>query len=201
MWDETAAVIEVIWVGAEQQNFLLWDSTAPTTPNLARRAVDFFTRRHSASRRKTKIWHVRAQLTARRATGLQGGLVSRNHFHRLHRRHPRESGEPVHTNACVYWIPAFAGMTAVAVAPKQIISNTPSGRRFRQNPWRRYPNRPSPCMSLQSSNAVPVSICIAGRQVTLEYRWPFLSASCLSRAFRAQSIADIVYVSDFYGGI
>src|SRR6266852_44817 len=41
VWDETAAVIEVIWVGAEQQNFLLWDSTAPTTPNLARRAVDF----------------------------------------------------------------------------------------------------------------------------------------------------------------
>jgi hypothetical protein len=32
----------VIWVGAEQQNFLLWDSTAAITPNLARRAVDFF---------------------------------------------------------------------------------------------------------------------------------------------------------------
>ena len=58
VWDETAAVIEVIWVGAEQQNFLLWDSTAPITPNLARRAVDFFTRRHSSSRRKTRIWHV-----------------------------------------------------------------------------------------------------------------------------------------------
>jgi hypothetical protein len=58
VWDETAAVIEVIWVGAEQENFLLWDSTAPITPNLARRAVDFFTRRHSASRRKTRIWHV-----------------------------------------------------------------------------------------------------------------------------------------------
>jgi hypothetical protein len=42
VWDETAAVIEVIWVGAEQENFLLWDSTAPTTPNLARRAVLFF---------------------------------------------------------------------------------------------------------------------------------------------------------------
>jgi hypothetical protein len=42
VWDETAAVIEVIWVGAEQQNFLLWDSTAAITPNLARRAVDFF---------------------------------------------------------------------------------------------------------------------------------------------------------------
>src|SRR5450755_4624996 len=41
VWNETAAVIEVIWVGAEQENFLLWDSTAPTTPNLARRAVDF----------------------------------------------------------------------------------------------------------------------------------------------------------------
>ena len=68
----------------------------------------------------------------------------RNHFRRLHRHHPRESGEPVHTNACVYWIPAFAGMTAVTVAPKQIISNTPSGRRFRQNPWRRYPSRPWP---------------------------------------------------------
>ena len=35
-------------------------------------------------------------------------------------------------------------MTAVTVAPKQIISNTPSGRRFRQNPWRRYPSRPWP---------------------------------------------------------
>src|SRR5882672_3900539 len=55
VWDETAAVIEVIWVGAEQENFLLWDSTAATTPDLARRAVDFFTRRHSASRRKTRI--------------------------------------------------------------------------------------------------------------------------------------------------
>ena len=55
VWDETAAVIEVIWVGAEQENFLLWDSTAPTTPNLARRAVDFFTRRHSSSRRETTI--------------------------------------------------------------------------------------------------------------------------------------------------
>jgi hypothetical protein len=54
VWDETAAVIEVIWVGVEQQNFLLWDSTAAITPNLARRAVDFFTRRHSASRRKTR---------------------------------------------------------------------------------------------------------------------------------------------------
>jgi hypothetical protein len=54
VWDETAAVIEVIWVGAEQQYFLLWDSTAATTPNLARRAVDFFTRRHSASRRETR---------------------------------------------------------------------------------------------------------------------------------------------------
>jgi hypothetical protein len=31
----------VIWVGAERKNFLLWDSTAPTTPNLARRAVFF----------------------------------------------------------------------------------------------------------------------------------------------------------------
>jgi hypothetical protein len=31
----------VIWVGAEQENFFLWDSTAPITPNLARRAVVF----------------------------------------------------------------------------------------------------------------------------------------------------------------
>ena len=54
VWDETAAVIEVIWVGAEQQNFLLWDSTAAITPDLARRAVDFFTRRHSALRRETR---------------------------------------------------------------------------------------------------------------------------------------------------
>ena len=42
VWDETAAVIEVIWVGAEWRNFFLWDSTAATTPNLARRAADFF---------------------------------------------------------------------------------------------------------------------------------------------------------------
>ena len=55
VWDETAAVIEVIWVGAEQQNFLLWDSTAAITPNLARRAGYFFTRRHSLSRRETKF--------------------------------------------------------------------------------------------------------------------------------------------------
>src|SRR6266478_701992 len=41
VWDETAAVIEVIWVGAEPQNFLLWDSTAAITPDLARRAVAF----------------------------------------------------------------------------------------------------------------------------------------------------------------
>jgi len=31
----------VIWVGAEQENFLLWDSTAAITPNLARRAGIF----------------------------------------------------------------------------------------------------------------------------------------------------------------
>jgi len=43
VWDETAAVIEVIWVGVEQQNFLLWDSTAPITPDLARRAGFFCT--------------------------------------------------------------------------------------------------------------------------------------------------------------
>src|SRR5258705_1307025 len=55
LWDKTAAVIEVIWVGAEQENFLLWDSTAAITPNLARRAVDFFTQRHSASRRKQNL--------------------------------------------------------------------------------------------------------------------------------------------------
>jgi hypothetical protein len=42
VWDETAVFIELIWASAEQQNFLLWDSTAATTPNLARRAVDFF---------------------------------------------------------------------------------------------------------------------------------------------------------------
>src|SRR5882672_1250723 len=52
LWDKTAAVIEVIWVGAEQENFLLWDSTAAITPDLARRAVDFFTRRHHSSSRQ-----------------------------------------------------------------------------------------------------------------------------------------------------
>ena len=39
----------MIWVGAEQENFLLWDSTAAITPNLARRAVDFF---HDVIRRR-----------------------------------------------------------------------------------------------------------------------------------------------------
>jgi len=58
VWDETAAVIEVIWVGAEQQNFLLWDSTAPITPNLARRAVDFLKTTSFVIATKTKIWHV-----------------------------------------------------------------------------------------------------------------------------------------------
>jgi hypothetical protein len=57
----------VIWVGAEQQNFLLWDSTAPTTPNLARRAVDFFTRRHSASRRETREFGTSGQNIAMQA--------------------------------------------------------------------------------------------------------------------------------------
>jgi hypothetical protein len=69
VWDETAAVIEVIWVGAEPENFLLWDSTAAITPDLARRAADFFTRRHSPSRRKTKIWHV-GQITGTTASSL-----------------------------------------------------------------------------------------------------------------------------------
>jgi hypothetical protein len=31
----------MIWAGAEPKNFFLWDSTAPLTPNLARRAVFF----------------------------------------------------------------------------------------------------------------------------------------------------------------
>jgi hypothetical protein len=43
VWDETAVFIEVIWAGAEQENFLLWDSTTQITPNLARRAVFFYT--------------------------------------------------------------------------------------------------------------------------------------------------------------
>ena len=41
MWDETAADMEVIWVGTEREYFSLWVSTDPTTPNLARRAWVF----------------------------------------------------------------------------------------------------------------------------------------------------------------
>ena len=38
MWNETAMDRPVIWVKTEWKYFLLWGSTAPTTPNLARRA-------------------------------------------------------------------------------------------------------------------------------------------------------------------
>src|SRR5258705_5550518 len=57
VWDETAAVIEVILGGAGQQNFFFLDSKAATTPKLARRAGDFFLPRHSSSRGKTRILH------------------------------------------------------------------------------------------------------------------------------------------------
>jgi hypothetical protein len=57
-WDETMSDIGVIWGRRKQQYFCLWDSTAPITPNLARRAGDFFTRRHPPSRRHRKIRHV-----------------------------------------------------------------------------------------------------------------------------------------------
>ena len=40
-WDETATFMEVIWVKTETEYFFLWDSTAATTPNLARRASVF----------------------------------------------------------------------------------------------------------------------------------------------------------------
>jgi hypothetical protein len=40
-WDETGADMHVIWVGTKWKYFLLWDSTDPTTPNLARRARFF----------------------------------------------------------------------------------------------------------------------------------------------------------------
>jgi hypothetical protein len=60
VWDETVAVIEVIWVGAKQQNFLLWDSTAAITPNLPRRALDFFyTTSFVIAARNERIWPVR----------------------------------------------------------------------------------------------------------------------------------------------
>jgi hypothetical protein len=41
MWDETAVDMPVIWVHAKRKCFLLWDSTAQITPNLARRARGF----------------------------------------------------------------------------------------------------------------------------------------------------------------
>jgi len=41
--DEMALFMEVIWVKTETDYFFLWDSTAPTTPNLARRARVFVT--------------------------------------------------------------------------------------------------------------------------------------------------------------
>ena len=40
-WDEMAHFMEVIWVKTETEYFLLWDLTAPTTPNLARRVREF----------------------------------------------------------------------------------------------------------------------------------------------------------------
>jgi hypothetical protein len=43
---------------------------------------------------------------------MQGGLVAII-FTACTAVIPAKAGEPVHTNACVYWIPAFAGMTAV----------------------------------------------------------------------------------------
>jgi hypothetical protein len=43
LWDETRADMEVIWAGKKRKYFSLWDSTAPTTPNLARRARCFGT--------------------------------------------------------------------------------------------------------------------------------------------------------------
>src|SRR4030088_595030 len=55
VWDETAAVIEVIWVGAEKENFLLWDSTAAITPNLARRANHRGPRFPWAARRRASV--------------------------------------------------------------------------------------------------------------------------------------------------
>ncbi len=57
-WDETVSDIGVIWGRRKQQYFCLWDSTAQITPNLARRAGDFFTRRLPPSRRHRKIRHV-----------------------------------------------------------------------------------------------------------------------------------------------
>ncbi len=41
LWDETAADMPVIWGNTKRKYFSLWDSTAATTPNLARRARFF----------------------------------------------------------------------------------------------------------------------------------------------------------------
>jgi hypothetical protein len=41
LWNETGMDMPVIWVGVKPKYFLLWDSTAQITPNLARRARAF----------------------------------------------------------------------------------------------------------------------------------------------------------------
>ena len=48
-----------------------------------------------------------ADLPVGQKIAMQGGLVAI--ISALARRHPRESEEPVHTNARVCWIPAFRG--------------------------------------------------------------------------------------------
>jgi hypothetical protein len=50
-WDETGADMPVIWVDAKREYFSLWDSTAQITPNLARRARVFFSRRMVGAKR------------------------------------------------------------------------------------------------------------------------------------------------------
>src|SRR5258707_9358821 len=42
VWDETAAVIKVVLVGAEQQKFFFLDATTPSPPKFTRPAVRFF---------------------------------------------------------------------------------------------------------------------------------------------------------------
>jgi hypothetical protein len=65
--------MEVIWVGTERNYFLLWDSTDPTTPNLARRASSLPNFRNAAVRH-ADARHVHSQ----HRTGYKTGV----HFYR-----------------------------------------------------------------------------------------------------------------------
>jgi hypothetical protein len=75
MWDETAADKEMIWVGRKRKYFSLWDSTAPTTPNLARRARLFILEIQHC--RQMSAWVASRTLRHFRAVPRSGHLENR----------------------------------------------------------------------------------------------------------------------------